>query len=168
MKVNSKINVLKSRSDSVTSGILYVGSHAQNFYLAIRCPIHVATVIRKAFQASSIDCRFYSGSVTISQLVLPCFRGHFIYRDLTGKPKKYNAAFVYPLDVINSSCEDDFTYISAVLSVMSDNKYSYFDENNRSIKTLFTLFAPDFVEYVDSLIQAFDAPKTGVSTTKTQ
>lgn len=152
---SKKLNLLRSRSNDVTSGILFVGSVESNFYFSIRCPIHVAIVIEKAFKASSIPTRFYCGSVTISQLVLPQFEGKFIYRDLSGRIKKYNAAFVYPLDVNYEPCEKDYLFISLVMSVFMDYKYGYYDKKDRSISTLFSLFAPDYVEYNQALLENF-------------
>lgn len=152
---SKNLNLLRSRSNDVTSGILFVGSVESNFYFSIRCPIHVAIVIEKAFNASSIPTRFYSGSVTISQLVLPQFEGKFIYRDLSGRIKKYNAAFIYPLDLNYEPCEDDYRFISSVLSVFTDFKYGYYDTKDRSIKTLFAIFAPDFLQYSEALLANF-------------
>lgn len=152
-----KLNLLRSRSNDVTSGILFVGSVESNFYLSIRCPIHVAIVIRKAFEASAstIPVKFYSGSVTISQLVLSQYEGKFIYRDLSGRIKKYNAAFVYPLDLNYEPCAKDYIFISLVLSVFMDYKYGYYDKKDRSISTLFSLFAPDYVTYNEAILENF-------------
>lgn len=152
---SKNLNLLRSRSNDVTSGILFVGSVESNFYLSIRCPIHVAIVIKKAFESSSIPTRFFSGSVTISQLVLPQFEGKFIYRDLSGKIKKYNAAFVYPLDLNYDPCEKDYRFISVVLSVFMDFKYGYYDKQDRSISTLFSLFSSDYVTYNEAILENF-------------
>lgn len=157
MKTSRNLSILKSRSNDVTSGILFVGSAESNFFLSIRCPIYVAIVIRKAFEASasSIPTKFYSGNVSISQLVLPQYEGKFIYRDPSGRIKKYNAAFVYPLDLHYECCSKDFLFISLVLSVFNDYKFGYYDKKDRSISTLFSLFAPDFVTYNEAILENF-------------
>ena len=158
MKDSANLSRLRSRSEDVTSGFCFIGSYEDNFHVIIKCPIHVYVVIKKAFAASSVKVSFQSGNLPLTHLVLPQFLGRFIYRDISKKVRKYHAAFVYPLDLNYEPTEFEYQQISAVLSVFGSNNFEYYDKKDRSLKTLFTLFAEDFVEYLDSLVQAFDAP----------
>lgn len=157
MKTSRNSSILRSRSNDVTSGFCYIGSYEDNFHVIVRCPIHVYVVIKKAFAPSSVKVSFLTGSLPMSYLVAERYHGRFIYRDSSGKTKKYQAAFVYPLELDYEATLEEYQIISAVLSVFQMNKFEYYDTNDRSLKTLFTLFAKDFVEYLNSLVQAFDA-----------
>ena len=145
----------------MTSGFCYIGSYDDNFHVIVKCPIHVYVVIKKAFSPSSVKVSFFTGKLPLNQLVAERYHGRFIYRDTSGKVKKYHAAFVYPLDLAYEATFDEYQIISAVLSVFQTNKFEFYDTSDRSLKTLFTLFAKDFVEYLNSLVQAFDAPDQG-------
>ena len=138
------------------SGFCFIGDYSDNFYIVIKCPVHVYVVIKKAFAASSINVTFHSGNLPLTHLVLSNYLGRFIYRDISHKVRKYHAAFVYPLDLNYKPSESDYQKISALLSVFRSHKFEYYDKRDRSIKALFTLFADDFVEYLDSLVSAFD------------
>lgn len=156
MKDSVNLSCLRSHSENVTSGFCFIGSYEDNFHVIVKCPIHVYVVIKKAFANSSVKVSFQSGNLPLTHLVLPQFLGRFIYRDISKKVRKYHAAFVYPLDLNYEPTEFEYQQISAVLSVFGSNKFEYYDKMDRSLKTLFTLFAEDFVEYLDSLVSAFD------------
>lgn len=152
---STMINTLRKNTDYSSSGICFIGSPADNFHLIVRCPVHVYVVIKRAFDGSSIPTKFYAGSVTISQVCLPQFEGKFIYRDSSNRVKKFNAAFIYPLDLYEVT-NDELQHISALLSVFMSNKFEFYDKKDRSLKTLISMFAFDFVSDVDSLIKSFE------------
>lgn len=164
MKTSRNSSILRSRSNDVTSGFCYIGSYDDNFHIIVKCPIHVFVVIKKAFAPSSVKVSFFTGTLPLNQLVAERYHGRFIYRDSSGKVKKYHAAFVYPLELDYEATLEEYQIISAVLSIFATNKFEYYDASDRSLKTLFTLFAKDFVEYLNSLVQAFDAPDPGAPT----
>lgn len=155
---------MRSRSNEVTSGFCFIGSQTDNFHLIVKCPIHVYVVIKKAFAGSSVPVSFFTGTMPLTHIVLPQFIGRFIYRDSSGHIRKYHSAFVYPLDLNYEASYDEYQTISSLLSVLETNKLQFFDEKDRSIKTLFSIFAKDLVEYLNSLVQAFDAPDSGAPT----
>lgn len=153
---STMLNTLRRNTDISSSGICFIGSPGSNFHLIIRCPVHVYVVIKRAFDGSSIPTKFYSGCVTISQLCLDKFQGKFIYRDSSNRTKKFNAAFVYPLDLYEVT-EDELLHISALFSVFMSNKFEFYDKQDRSLKTLISMFAFDVVSDVSSLIENFES-----------
>ena len=164
--MESNLSNLRARSSDVLSGFCYIGSYDDNFHLVIKCPVHVYAVIKKVFEGSSICVSFMSGNLPLTHLVLPQFLGTFRYRDKSGKVRKYHSAFVYPLDLNYKPSSEEYSSISAILSVFSSYHFEFYDKKDRSLKTLFTLFAEDFVESVDSLISAFGASGVGPSSTQ--
>lgn len=157
MKSSSNLYTLRSRSSEVTSGICFIGDLESNFCLVIRCPIHVYVAIKKSLGPLSIPLKFYSGSVTISMVADSRYHGVFKYRDASGKLKKYNAAFIYPLSLDFDLTDSDVSYILNLVSWFDSFGYQYFDKRDYSIKSLVSRYEKVFDSDVTSFCSDFES-----------
>lgn len=133
------------------SGIAFIGSPSDPFHFIIRCPVHIYCVIKRSLEMweDPIKCSFYSGTMPITDLALPHFCGTFIYRNKDGKKKRFQAAFIFPLDL---NVDIDFRQIIKILQSFEYAKFEYFDKKDRSLCAILGTFAP-----VDSLFRGLVA-----------
>ena len=102
---------------------------------------------------------FYSCSLDITHLALPQFCGTFLYRQDDGKQKKFQAAFVYPLD-LNDIKDGDFLSMHMLLQVFKYKNWNFYDRKDKSIETLFhenysgsdILLASGLEDFIGSLL----------------
>lgn len=156
--MSQKINDLRNRSSSVTSGLAYFGNLNSNFQLVIRCPIHVYCAIKKSFENGSYDIpsRFFSGSIDIHDIVLPEYRGIFIYRaSRTRKVSRFHASFYFPLDLNTEISDEEYLLLHCLIALMELSEYEYFDQNNTSLQVLVSRYTQASSAIVESFKESF-------------
>ena len=166
MRVKESSTSLKLRNASAkhnNSGVVFIGSPLDSFHMIIRCPVHVYTCIKKSINLMNNPphLMFCSGSIPISDLALPQFRGTFLYKSPTGKKQKFNAAFIFP-----TCCNDeDFSSAFSLLNCFNFVEYDYFSESNKSLKTILSEICPSDSLFASSDFQDFVLAFSGDSST---
>lgn len=148
------INQLRVKSAGISSGVAFIGGIKSNFQLIIRMPIYDYTVLKRYLSNCSYlpECVWYSGSLSVSDLVLPQYCGTFILTLPTGKVRKFKAAFVYPLDLNYKVTPSEYSMVQEIIVFLSQNKCKYYDKKDYSLEALFKRFPPISAIYSNLIV----------------